>query len=97
MSPEDADAMIADLGNQARTASRVLALAPTAQKAEALHNAARLVRERQADILAANADDLRHADRIGITAPMRDRLELEACRLEQIASSLHAIAELQDP
>nr|MDH4438831.1 glutamate-5-semialdehyde dehydrogenase [Rhizobium sp.] len=47
--------------------------------------------------LAANADDLRHADRIGITAPMRDRLELEACRLEQIASSLHAIAELQDP
>ena len=97
MSSEDADAMIADLGTRARTASRVLALAPTAQKAEALHNAARLVRERQADILAANADDLRHADRVGITAPMRDRLELEAYRLEQIASSLHAIAELQDP
>jgi glutamate-5-semialdehyde dehydrogenase len=67
------------------------------QKAGALRNAARLTREREQDILAANVEDLREADLSGITPPMRDRLRLDALRLENIASSLEAVAALEDP
>jgi len=62
-----------------------------------LRAAARLVRARQDEILAANARDLEEAESEDLTAAMRDRLALDPKRLEVIAAGLEAIAELPDP
>src|SRR5690349_9843037 len=61
------------LGQQARRAARVLALAPTAQKDAALAAIARSIRQRKATILAANAEDVAEAKRAGANAAFLDR------------------------
>src|SRR5262249_61200667 len=50
-----------EIGQRAKSAARVLALAPTAQKNSALAAMAAAVAARQADILAANAKDVAEA------------------------------------
>jgi glutamate-5-semialdehyde dehydrogenase len=97
LSEREADMLLAEMGAAARRAASELALVPTAKKSEALRAAAHFTRARSASILAANAEDLRRADVDGITAPMRDRLKLDELRLEQIASALESVAELEDP
>ncbi|WP_426230438.1 glutamate-5-semialdehyde dehydrogenase [Pararhizobium sp. DWP3-4] len=97
VSDREADALVAEMGKRARGASAILSLAPTVQKAEALRAAARLTREAKSDILAANAEDVHEADQVGITPPMRDRLKLDAARVEQIAAALESVASLDDP
>jgi len=89
------DALIADMGRRARGAARVLAQAPTARKAEAVRSAAAAIRARTADILAANDADMAAAD--GLSAAMRDRLRLDAQRVEAMAAGLEAVAALPDP
>ena len=93
----DADALIADMGRRAREAARILAGTPTARKADALRAAAGLLRARSAAILGANAADLARADASGMAAAMKDRLKLDAARLEGVASALEAVAGLDDP
>jgi glutamate-5-semialdehyde dehydrogenase len=97
LTDQDADALIADMGRRARDAARVLAGTPTVRKAEALRRAAALLRERADAILAANAADLARADASGMAAAMKDRLKLDAGRLEGVASALEAVAGLDDP
>jgi glutamate-5-semialdehyde dehydrogenase len=60
-----------------------------------LRGAAEAVRDRAAEILAANTSDLAEAE--GLTAALRDRLALDHERLEAIAAGLEAIADLPDP
>lgn len=97
LTEQDADALIGDMGRRARDAARVLAGAPTARKAEALRGSAALLRERSAPILSANAADMARADASGMTAAMKDRLQLDEERLEGVASALEAVAGLDDP
>jgi glutamate-5-semialdehyde dehydrogenase len=97
LTDQDADALIADMGARSRAAARVLASTPTAQKADALRKAATLLREREAEILAANDEDLARADANGMAAAMKDRLKLDAKRLEGVAAALEAVAGLDDP
>ena len=97
LTDQDADALIADMGRRARDAAQVLAGTPTVRKAEALRRAAALLRERADAILAANAADLARADASGMAAAMKDRLKLDAGRLEGVASALEAVAGLDDP
>jgi glutamate-5-semialdehyde dehydrogenase len=97
LTEQDADALIADMGRRARDAARVLAGTPTARKAEALRQAATLLRDRSTTILAANAADMARADASGMAAAMKDRLKLDEARLEGVASALEAVAELDDP
>ena len=93
----DADTLIRAMGLSARIAAATLAMAPTAQKAEALTRAAALLRERADMVLAANADDVARADAAGMAAAMRDRLRLDPARIEGIATALEAVAGLDDP
>src|SRR5215472_19288552 len=88
---------MAEIGHRARTAAAVLALVSSAAKVAALRAAARLMRTRQDEILAANARDLEEAESGGLSAAMRDRLTLDPKRVEAIAAGLEAIAELPDP
>jgi glutamate-5-semialdehyde dehydrogenase len=97
LSDAEADALIGDMGRRARAAAAILATAPTATKADALRRAAAILREREGAILAANGEDLARAEEAGMAAAMKDRLRLDAKRLEGVASGLEAVAGLDDP
>jgi len=98
MRPEsDLTAEMAKIGKLAREAAAALNLASPETKVAALNNAAAAVRARAAAILAANARDLAEAERHGVSAAQRDRLALDAKRVEAIATGLEAIAALPDP
>ncbi len=86
-----------ELGGRARQAARVLAKAPTDRKNQALNQAAAIIRQRQGDILEANARDMAAARDRDLSQAMLDRLELNPIRVEAMAQGLESIAELEDP
>jgi glutamate-5-semialdehyde dehydrogenase len=96
-SEPDLATTMAEIGRRARLAAATLALASTEAKVAALREAARAVRARQDEILAANARDLEEAESEGLTPALLDRLALDPKRLEAIAAGLEAIADLPDP
>jgi glutamate-5-semialdehyde dehydrogenase len=95
--PLDATALIADMGRRARAAATLVAGAATAQKAEALHAAARALRRDGDAILAANAADVARARTSGLSDAMIDRLMIDPGRLAGIAAGIEAVAGLSDP
>ena len=88
---------VADLAAAAKAASRAVALAPADRRAAALRGAARALREDEAGILAANAEDLAAARAKGLSEAMADRLRLDRARLEAIAAACEDVAALPDP
>ncbi|MDE3203466.1 MAG: glutamate-5-semialdehyde dehydrogenase [Acidobacteriota bacterium] len=88
---------MAELGQRARAASRVVALASAQQKNEGLLLAADLLEGRGEEVLAANADDVAEAVRAGVTAAVVDRLRLSAARVASMAAGLRQVAALDDP
>jgi len=90
-------AEMAAIGRAARQAARALANASSADKDKALRAAAAAIRARQAQILAANAEDMAKARAEGLTPAMLDRLQLTPARIEAMAKGLEEIAELRDP
>ena len=91
------DAIMPEIGQRARQAARVLALAPTAQKDEALAAIADLIRARKAKILAANAEDIAEAKAAGATAAFLDRLALDDKRVAAMADGVDVVRGLADP
>jgi len=89
--------LIADLGARAKASSRVLASASTETKDAALHAAADLLLDRQAEILEANTRDVATAEEAGTSATVIDRLRLSEARLESMAAGLRKVAALPDP
>ena len=85
------------MGRAARAAQRELAVAPTDTKNLALTEAARMLRARSIEILAANATDLAAARERGTAGAFLDRLALDEKRIEAIAQGLEQIAALDDP
>jgi len=82
---------------RAKSAARVLALAPTAQKDSALAAMAAAIRARQAQILAANSEDMAEAKAAGVTAAFLDRLALDERRVAAMAEALEVVRGLVDP
>jgi glutamate-5-semialdehyde dehydrogenase len=85
------------LGRAAREAAKVLALAPTSQKNEALVAMAAKIRRSANDILSENARDLANAKAKDMKASFVDRLTLNEARLDAMAKGLEEIAALPDP
>ena len=85
------------LGQAARKAASVLALAPTEQKNKALTAMAAKIRRSAADILSENARDLENAKARDLKGSFLDRLTLNQARLEAMAKGLEDIAALPDP
>jgi glutamate-5-semialdehyde dehydrogenase len=85
------------LGRAAREAAKVLALAPTSQKNEALVAMAAKIRRSAKDILSENARDLANAKAKDMKASFVDRLTLNEARLDAMAKGLEEIAALPDP
>jgi len=80
---------MAGIGRRAREAAPTLSLAPAEVKVAGLHGAAKAVRARADEILAANARDLAEAESQGVSAALRDRLALDPGRIEGIAAAVN--------
>ncbi len=93
----DIAATMRGIGQRARAAARVLALAPTTKKNDALDAMAKAIRTHARNILAANAEDVAEAERAGATAALLDRLTLTEARIEAMAAGLEAVRALPDP
>lgn len=85
------------LGQQAQTAARSLALLSTQTKNHVLQQMAQKLRQNQQVILTANQRDLDQAQANGGKETMLDRLRLTAERIEMMAQGLEQVAALPDP
>ena len=94
---DNAEALIARMGTDARAAAAELAFASAEQKQAALMAAADAVQAHQDQILTANAQDLAYAAEKGLSPAMVDRLTLTPKGLDGIIASLRAIADQPDP
>jgi glutamate-5-semialdehyde dehydrogenase len=91
------EGLMLDIGRRARAAARPLAIASTEAKNKALLAMAEALVKAEAEILAANAIDLKNAAESGVAASFVDRLTLNSARVAAIAQSMREIAELPDP
>jgi len=88
---------VADTCAAARRAARILGSASTEAKDAALEATARLLGERGAGVLEANAADLADERADGLSAALQDRLALSPERIAAMADGVRAVAELDDP
>jgi glutamate-5-semialdehyde dehydrogenase len=85
------------VGQQARTASRIMAQAGTNAKNHALENIAAALLLNAAKLLAENAKDVATAKANGLDAAAIDRLTLTEKTVRGMAEGLQQIASLADP
>ena len=83
------------IGADARAAARRLANAPPAQKNRALTAAARILRQRAPDILAANARDLADGRAKGLTAAFLDRRLAEVLAIPKLRERIERLSPLR--
>ena len=90
-------AYMAELGSKARTASRHIAKATTAQKNAALLNIADSIDQSREALLDANQQDMAAGKQKGLEAALLDRLELTDARLDGMLEGIKQVATLDDP
>ena len=88
---------VAEACTSAKRASRELATASTETKNAALGRLTELLEGRGDAILEANAADLADERAAGLTEALRDRLTLNADRIDAMAEGVREIAALPDP
>lgn len=96
-SPEAPDSLVARLAQAGRAAQLQLARLASDQRAAGLRAAAHALRQQEAQILSANAQDMAAGEARGLSGAMLDRLRLDAGRLAGIADAVAAVADLPDP
>ena len=94
---QDVKTMMAGLGTDAKAAAQVLVNADTESKNRALQEAAASLRDRTADLIAANYIDMAGGEKNGLSSAMLDRLKLNEDRVNGMARGLEDIADLDDP
>ena len=95
--PDDIAAAMRDIGTRAKAASRVLAMASTAQKDRALAAMAAAIRANKAAIMAANAEDIASGKAANLSGAILDRLALNDTRIAAMADGLDVVRGLADP
>ena len=88
---------MARLGAQAKNAARAMTRATPDSKNRALLGLADLLREREPDILAANARDVEAARSAGQDSARLDRLTLTPAIMEEMRAACTHVANLPDP
>lgn len=96
-SQNDTVALMADLGQKARAAARPLAVAATEAKNAALVAMADAIARNEAEILRANAIDVKNGEEAGLSGSFMDRLKLDPSRIGAMADGVRAVAGLPDP
>ena len=89
--------VIEEMGLRARNAAKILRTADPELKTKALNMMADAISQKQDEILAANAEDLKEAEKNGMAKAMMDRLLLTQDRIEGMASALRDVAAWPDP
>lgn len=97
VSTGDVDAVMAEIGRDAKSAARGLAIASTEAKNEALHAMADAIVANASKILAANAEDLKQVEDKGLLPSFIDRLTLTEESIIGMSQGLREIAEFKDP
>ena len=97
LNSQDIAQVMDDLGRRARAAAALVAAAPSAVRDQALRIAAKAIRDHQATILDANAQDMQAAEAKGLSGALLDRLLLNQDRVEGMAKGLEDIADRPDP
>ena len=97
MKAGDHAALVSALVRTAREAQAALAMSSFDQRKAALHAAAGLIREHEAEILARNEANVARAGANGISPAFIDRLTLTPARIEGMAAGLDQITGLEDP
>jgi glutamate-5-semialdehyde dehydrogenase len=93
----DVKAYMAQLGRQARAASRVVASASTGVKNRALLAIADALDHSRETLVAENAKDLAAGAANGLDAAMLDRLTLKPSTIDGMIEGLRQVAALPDP
>jgi glutamate-5-semialdehyde dehydrogenase len=93
----DLPALMNDLATRARAAARLLGLASTVQKNQALDAIERAIRANAAAILKANAEDVGEARAGGATSAFVDRLTLTQARIDAMADGVKVVRAIDDP
>lgn len=88
---------MARLGAQAKNAARAMTRATPESKNRALLGLAEILRQREADILAANARDVEAARSAGQDSARLDRLTLTPAIMEEMRAACAHVANLPDP
>ncbi|MBR9868948.1 MAG: glutamate-5-semialdehyde dehydrogenase [Oceanospirillales bacterium] len=88
---------MAELGQQARIASRKIAKADTGIKNRALLAMADAIDASREALVAANAQDLAQGRANGLDDAMLDRLELKQSQIDTMIEGLRQVAALPDP
>ncbi|PTX97795.1 glutamate-5-semialdehyde dehydrogenase [Opitutus sp. ER46] len=89
--------LVTSLAQRARAASYALATTPSARKDVALARLADLIDAAHGELLLANQRDLASPEAQALNAAARDRLTLDAKRLQHLAASVREVVALPDP
>ena len=93
----DLEKYCAHVAARAKRAAARLANVPSSVKDAWLRQAAKRLRERTAEVEAANARDVAAGPGYGLSEAQIDRLRLTPQRIEDIAAGLEQVADLPDP
>ncbi len=89
--------LMTDMATKAKLGAEALRLAVPEVRTRAIVEAAKAIRAREAQILAANDKDQQFARDKGLTEAMIERLILNPARVEAMAKGLEEVAALPDP
>lgn len=85
------------IGARAKEAEAVLRILDTEKKNQVLQTAADLLQEKKRDLICANQEDLKTAEKNQMPQALVDRLLLNEARIAQMAEGLREVAALEDP
>jgi glutamate-5-semialdehyde dehydrogenase len=88
---------MAQLGREAKAASRLLARLTTSEKNDCLLAMADALQQNSAAIQEANSRDMEAGGKAGLSSAMLDRLKLDDKRVGGMAKGLREVAALPDP
>lgn len=91
------DSYLENIGRNAKNAEKVLSVASSDVKNNALKKIADALVESCDSIIAANDTDIENGKAAGLSDAMLDRLRLDRERIEKIASAVYDVIALDDP
>lgn len=91
------DDYMADVGANARRASRLIAAADTGAKSRALNAIAAAIDGARQRLVEANAEDVRCAREAAIDQPLIDRLVLDTAGIDRMIEGIRQVDSLTDP
>jgi glutamate-5-semialdehyde dehydrogenase len=86
-----------ELARRVKAAALQLAAAGTDLKDKALAEIAKALAENQAEIIAANREDLARSEREHLPAPLLKRLRFDEGKIAGVIEGIHSLSKLDDP